>query len=238
MPPGHGVAPNAATGVQGVLSARRKKKGGPSNKGGKPNIQLIRNVIVGVAAVMLLLMLTSVVSKKSTPKKKPGGAAGAAAAGEATPAPAVPKALRGNRTDDEILREAERLYGTGSTYLREYQIADESLWTAVDFFHKAQAEMALVDPSKWPGFAREIDPKIAEAQGLLEQEFKDSKINYVREKQSGRYAEAIAEMERVMRMFPDRNDARHKFARDQIKIVRHLMEGGKSKFGFGGGDDG
>ena len=206
----------------GVLSARRRKK--PKGKA-PPNIQLIRNVVVALASVMVLLSIVSVVISRTKPKVVP----------VATPTPEVvddpyeglPKVGRGDRLDSEVLSAAEKAWGTGRTYLREYQIADENLWMSITFYKRCKAELLLLDASLWPSWTRELDTKIGEAEGLLDQEYRHVKLNFVKFYQSGDYEQADRAIERAIRMIPDREDERHQYMRNQQKRIRNLKSGGK-----------
>jgi hypothetical protein len=90
-----------------------------------------------------------------------------------------------------------------------------------------------VPPESWPAFAGEMDRKLAEAEGLLDAEFRRIKLSYVREKSAGNYDRALAEMERLQRIFPDKDDARHQFARKQKTVLNRLMSGKKDSGVFG-----
>ncbi len=238
-PPGMpGRAPGGHPGMpsQGVISARRKRKkgggkGGGGGGGSQPlNIQLIRNVVVGLAAVMVLLMITSAIINRSpstnggvktpVPTVPPGG----------TPTPAPDgDAARRDRTDEEIIRDAESAFQTATTYLRQHRIADENLSISIENFRQARAELGLVDMARWPAWTADIDPKTAEAEGLLDQKFKEAKLAYVRSYQSADYERALQELERILRLVPDKNDSRNDYARTRIRTIREIMSGGKKK---------
>ncbi len=227
--PGTGQGPPVGEGgqTQGVLSARRRKKS-PRGKA-PPNIQLIRNVVVSLAAVMVLLSIVSVVMKKTSPKPKEALPAVAEVVDD--PAAGLPVVTRGDRLDSEILASAEKAWGTGRTYLREYQIADENLWMSITFFKRCKAELLLLDASLWPSWTRELDTKIGEAEGLLDQEYRHVKLNFVKFYQSGDYEQADRAIERAIRMIPEREDERHQYMRNQQKRIRNLSTGKKGRWG-------
>lgn len=211
----------------GVLSARRRKK--PKGKT-PPNIQLIRNIVVALAAVMVLLSVVSVIISRTEPNKNDMPPA-------PTPVPVddpyegLPKVDRGDRLDSEILSAAEKAWGTGRTYLREYQIADENLWMSLTFFKRCKAELLLLDASLWPSWTRELDTRIGEAEGFLDQEYRHVKLNFVKFYQSGDYEQADRAIERAIRMIPDREDERHQYMRNQQKRIRNLKSGSKGRWG-------
>lgn len=226
--------PGASSGgASGVMSAKRrpkKKKGKKKGKGGTPpNLPLIRNaVLIGAGVVVLLSFAYALTGDGDKPAPKPQASAETAAP---EPEPLPP---RNDRTDQEIIAEAQRLFGIGSTYLREYQIADENLWTSVDYMKQAKNQLRLVPAENWPAFAAELDRKIAEAEGLLDQEFRRIKLSYVREKSAGNYDRAYEEMDRLQRIFPDKEDERFQFGRKQKKVLDRLMRGKKGGGVFGG----
>ncbi|MCO4768759.1 MAG: FHA domain-containing protein [Deltaproteobacteria bacterium] len=227
--PGPG-APGPRRSSSGVITAKkRKKKGRGKGKGKKapPNLPLIRNVVLVGAAVVILLSFAYALTQPSTAPVAPGP-------GTTTPTPEeIILPPRNDRTDQEIIAEAQRLFGIGSTYLREYQIADENLWTSVEFMKRSKGQLGLVPPENWPAFASEMDRKIAEAEGLLDQEFRRLKLAYVREKSAGNYDRALEEMERLQRIFPDKEDERYQFGRKQKKVLDKLMRGKKGGSVFG-----
>jgi hypothetical protein len=232
-PPGmpQGARPGMPSpGSSGLISARRRKKkpGGEAKGGpGKPvNVQLVRNIVVGLAAVMVLMMLTTFVIEKSSSGDDTGNELPEAA----TPPPeTIVTSTRGDRTDEEIVRDAESAFQTASTYLRQHRIADENLSISIENYRQSKAELAIVDPAKWPGWTSEIDPQLEEAEGLLDQKWKDAKLNYIRFYQSSDYDRALQELERILRLVPDKNDSRNDYARTRIRAVRDIMSGGKKK---------
>jgi hypothetical protein len=233
MAPGAGQThPDGPPGQNaGVLSATRRRK---KPRGGKapPNIQLIRNVVVALAAVMILLSVISVVLKKTESAKKV--VATPTPVTEPDPFEGLPKVDRGDRLDSEILASAEKAWGTGRTYLREYQIADENLWMSITFFKRCKAELLLLDASLWPSWTSELDARIGEAEGNLDQEYRHVKLNFVKFYQSGDYEQADRAIDRALRMIPDREDERHQYMRNQQKRIRNLKSGGKSPGRWGG----
>lgn|GEM_PF-1692597 len=226
MPPGGGATAPPAAGVQSQRQRPRRKKGGgrPSHQGG-PNIPLIRNVVVAFAVVMALLTVLKLVVDSRGGKAKP------APTPVVDEGPAVDEGptVDPTRTTDEILEAAKKYFGTADNYLRNYRISDDSLWTAIQYFKKARAELRYVDPAQWPSWAQEIDSKIAQAEGLLDQEFSSAKLNFVKDYQSGNFEGALKETNRVMRMIPDKEDERHKYMKNQSKRIKRSMKGkGKS----------
>ncbi len=218
-PPGH-------AGAQSVdrPRKRRKKKGGPAN------LPLIRNVVLVAAAIIVLLAFAYALTQ---PGARGGPEIPTQTVEAETPEPHPPKPDDDPRTDEEILREAQKLFGTGATYLREHRIADENLWTAKEYMERARTELYYVPSEKWPPFAPEIEQKLAETEGLLDQEFRRLKLAYVREKSAGDYERAMEELERLQRVFPSKDDQRHLFARKQKQALNKLMSGGGETSYFG-----
>ncbi len=250
MPPGmpqapHGMPgapgmPGAAPGdprsaqsqsASGVMSAKKKRKKGKGRTGPPSNLPMIRNIVLAGAGIVILLSFAYALTQPGSSGTEPA---------TPEPTPEVDDGLAGcaeiernSRTDQEVVAEAQRLFGIGSTYLREYQIADENLWTSVDFMRKSKCELALVPPEKWPAFSSEMDRKMSEAEGRLDQEFRSLKLAYVQHKSAGDYDRALEDMERLQRVFPDREDERHQFARKQKKVLSRLMSGKKGGGVFG-----
>jgi hypothetical protein len=208
-----------------VVSARKTK--GKGKKRAAPNAQMIRNVAIVVIAVSVLLIVVALVQKS--------GGTNAANSPAATPkapenlALALPTVERGPRTDEEILTEADRLYRVASKFHEEYLVSDERLWEAFSRYQQTKALLLLVDQGKWPTFAREIQPRVDEVSALLDSEYRRARINYVRDKDARNYEKGIQEMDRLLRIFPDKNDTRHQFARTKKRQLRSMMSGKKGK---------
>ena len=235
-PPGMPSAPGQGGPVQSARkkppAGKKRKKGGKSKGGSKgkngdgPNLPLIRNVVLVATAVVVLLSFAYTLTQPSgNDAKKPAPKAET----EEVVEEVLPPTARNDRTDQEILAEAQRLFNIGSTYLREYQIADENLWSSVQYMKRAKAELMLVPTESWPPFAAELDRKTAEAEGMLDQEFRRIKLGYVREKSAGNYRRAMEEIERMMRVFPERDDERNDFARREKQRLERLIRGDKKK---------
>jgi len=221
MHPGPGRASS-----QSVERPRKKRK---KKSKSAPNLPLIRNVVLVAAAIIVLLAFAYALTQPGDDGPEPP----TASVETETAAPLPVKPADDPRTDEEIIREAQKLFGTGSTYLREYRIADENLWTAKEYMERAQTELYYVPSEKWPPFAPEIEAKLADTEGLLDQEFRRLKLAYVREKSAGNYERAMEELERLQRIFPSKDDQRHLFARKQKKALNKLMSGGGSTGYFG-----
>ena len=236
---GQATAPPGPAPLEG--SARRKKA-----KAQNANLRLIRNGALAMMGVVVLVCLVYVVIVKTAPKPTRGlppatSVQGRAGQGDRTGQPGDPDAPkvskdpvidRGTRTDEELLVEAERLFGIGSTYLREYRFDCGNLALSKSYLLKSRGHFNLVDPVRWGPVAAQIDAKVQEAEGLLDQEFRKQKIAYVREKQSGRYDQAMENLDGIVCLFPERDDDRHKFARTQQAEIRRLMSGSEEKGPF------
>jgi hypothetical protein len=220
---------------QGVVSARRRRKKGKAGGPGKQplNIQMVRNIVVGLAAVMVLLMITSfIINRSGTSGAGSGEGLPLPTVEPGTPAEVLPAAgasTRKDRTDEEIVRDAESAFQTATTYLRQHRIADENLSVSIENFRQARSELSLVDESRWPAWAADIDPKMAEAEGKLDQKFKEAKLAYVRAYQSNDFERGLQELERILRLVPEKTDSRNDYARTRIRTLREMMSGGKKK---------
>jgi len=215
----------------GLVSARQRKRKRPPGKGGKGgkgggglNIQLIRNVVVGLAVVMLLLMVTSLIIDKTEPTKPEPTATNVA-----EPEVAGPVVQRADRTDEEIVRDAHDDFRRGDHYLEQWRIADENLSFAIQQFRKSEAELALVDRAKWPDWTALLVPKLDEAERKLDEKFVSAKLDYVRYYQSADYERAMMEIELMLRLVPEKTDPRNEYARERKRRIRALMSGGGKK---------
>lgn len=243
-PGGEVTAPPGPAPFDAAAGSVRKPKGEKRRAAEQAaRLRQIRNIVLVAMGLVLLICVSYLVATPKKTKKRSGSTSVAAAkeaaekgTGSVTATPAVPAAAavvidRGARSDDELLTEGERLYNIGATYLREYRFDDGNLDLSISYFEKSRGHFALVDAARWPQVANEIDARVQEARGLLDQEFRKAKINYVREKQSGRYDQAMSELERILRLFPDKDDERHQFAKKQQSDLRSLMAGGKKNDG-------
>ena len=227
MPPGMPGMPPPVPGAPaspGLVSARQRKRKRPPAKGGKGgglNIQLVRNVVVGLAVVMLLLMLTSLIIEKTDPSSS----SATAPVIDEPITPAGPVVGRNDRTDEEIVRDAHEDFRRGDHYLEQWRIADENLAFAILQFRQAEAQLGLVDRTRWPDWTAGLGPKLAEAEERLDQKFVSAKLDYVRYYQSADYQRAMAEIELMLRLVPNKDDPRNEYARDRKRRIRALMSG-------------
>jgi len=183
------------------------------------NLPLIRNVAVAVAVLLVVITVLG---------KILGG--GEEVAQQVTQAPEVEKekcasAQREGRTDQEIVQDAQRGFEKGEVYFRQWQISDDSLSVALSAFCAAKANLGLVDKSKWPAFARELEPAIAAAEEKVDREYSRIRISYNHYQQMGDLQMAREEMERVLILIPESSDERHQFARRKINAVKAKMSG-------------
>ncbi|MBN95445.1 MAG: hypothetical protein CL928_15495 [Deltaproteobacteria bacterium] len=192
-----------------------------------PNIQLVRNIVLGMAALVGLILVSFVALSRvmTDPPNQP------TETGTTEDRDRLPEVSVDGRTPEEIVRDAEVAYNKAVTFMRESQVADGNLWLAISKFKEAKAELLLVEPSLWPPFAREINPGIQKAEGLSDEEFTKAKLKHAHYRQSGDYEMAMEEMNRVTRMIPDREDDRNQYARRQKKALRALMAGTKKESG-------
>ena len=190
---------------------------------------MIRNVAVVVIAVSILLIVVTLVQRGGGTQQVNSATTATKPSGPDNPAEALPVVERGPRTDEEILAEADRLYRVAKKFHEEYLVSDERLWEAYSRYQRTKALLLLVDQAKWPGFAREIQPRVDTVKELLDAEYRRARINYVRDKDARNYEAGILGMDRLIRMFPDKNDTRNEFARAKKRQLRAMMTGKKKK---------
>ena len=221
MPPG--PPPGAGGGWQGKgpQKPRRKKQASPSSGSGLQglNIPFLRNVLVGLAGVLVVtIVLGKVLGSGPDPAE------------QVVNKPEVKKekcaqATRDGRTDQEIVQDAQRGFEKGEVYFRQWQISDDSLSVALGAFCQAKGNLGLVDRSKWPPFARELEPAIMAAEEKVDREYSRMRISYNHYQQMGDLPMARGEMERVLVLIPEPSDERHQFARRKINAVKARMAG-------------
>jgi hypothetical protein len=222
MPPG-------ATSLQsGAPQSRPGRSRGKKRSVARGNTQLIRNIAIAAGAVLVLLLIavavgTRVLNKTPASNQQPG-----AIVEVVDEAP--PLVERGDRSDEDIIRQAQEDYQRGQVYFREAAVGDENLWESIRFYQRAEAELGLVDASLWPPFAREIAPKIQRAQGQLDQEYRRIKMSFVGYYQSADWRRAGEELELLMRIIPESEDPRNKWAKkNKAKVKKRLRSMPKKK---------
>ena len=218
MPPG-AASLQSSSARQGAGGKRRKVRSGRVG-----NTQLMRNLAIVGGAVMVLLLIAAAVGTRllSTSSSKTDGDAATKAAAVAPEVPDI-RVQRGDRSNDEILRQAHEDYQRGQVYFREAAVGDENLWESLRYYESAEAELALLDESLWPPFARDIPQKIERAQTQLDKEFKKIKVSFFGYYQSADWRRADQELELLMRIIPDPEDPRYKWAkRNKAKVKKHL----------------
>jgi len=190
-------------------------------------------VIVGGVLLVLLLVVAAIGVKRSSK-----GSAGVETARQATAKAKVaeedsvgPIVKRGERSDEEILRQAKEDYQRGEVYFREAAVGDQNLWESINFYQRAEAELGLLDTSIWPKFAGDIPSKIQSAQGMLDQEYRRIKLSFVGYYQSADWRRADGELELLMRKIPDDTDPRYKWAKKHKAKVKKRLRGMPKKKG-------
>ncbi len=224
-----GMPPGAASLQRG--GAQRGSRGGrrKARSSRVGNTQLMRNLVIVSGAVMLLLVIAAAVGTRVLSNRSAGtGAAGTVTASTGkTPASPVEEVKtgveRGDRSNEEILRQAHEDYQRGQVYFREAAVGDENLWESLRYYENAEAELALLDRALWPPFARDIPQKIERAQDQLDKEFKKIKVSFLGYYQSADWRRADQELDLLMRIIPEPEDPRHKWAkRNKSKVKKHL----------------
>jgi len=189
---------------------------------------LIRNIAIAAGAVLILLLIAVTVGTrvlKKTPVSTPQAGAVVPVVDEGPPL-----VERGDRSDEEIIRQAQEDYQRGQVYFREAAVGDENLWESIRFYQRAEAELGLVDAALWPAFAREIAPKIQRAQDQLDQEYRRIKMSFVGYYQSADWRRANEELELLMRIIPESEDPRNKWAKkNKAKVKKRLRSMPKQK---------
>ena len=180
-PPGMpGMPPGASSLQSGAPQAKAGRPRRKSRGGARGNSQLIRNLAIAGGAVLVLLLIAVAVGTRVLSK---AGGQRIADPAPGTSAPPVeegpPLVERGDRSNEDIIRQAQEDYQRGQVYFREAAVGDENLWESIRFYQRAEAELGLVDSALWPPFAREIAPKIQRAQGQLDQEYRRIKMSFV-----------------------------------------------------------
>jgi len=234
MPPGAASLQNPGAVPAGGGKRRARSKGGAGNS------QLLRNiVIVGAVLCVLIGVLVAIIFGGVTGLRVLGNRGGESAEGLARkageeaqlePEPTGPSIERGERSNEEILRQAQGDFQRGQVYFREAAIGDENLWESIRFYQRAQAELSLVAPELWPPFAREIEPQVQRAQGMLDKEYRRIKMSFVGRYQSNDWARANEDLELLMRIIPDSKDPRYMWAKkNKAKVKKRLRSMPKRK---------
>ncbi len=193
------------------------------------NTQLMRNLAIVGGAVMVLLVIAAAAGSRVLSNRSASNGTVSTGTTSKVPTPGLEveggKAgvVRGDRSNEEVLRQAHEDYQRGQVYFREAAIGDENLWESLRYYEAAEAELALLNSSLWPPFARDIPQKIERAQEQLDKEFKKIKVSFLGYYSSGDWRRADQELNLLMRIIPEPEDPRHKWAKkNKSKVKKHL----------------
>jgi hypothetical protein len=109
-----------------------------------------------------------------------------------------------------------RLLAIGSSKLREWRISDENLWTGREYLQQALAQSKCLDATVYADDIMNIGDRLVECEQKIGQEYIQLKMAALRERQSGDMRSARNNLERILRIIPDRRDERHMYARSTL----------------------
>ena len=216
----------------------RKRRTRPKGVAGNP--QLLRNIVI-VGAVLFVLggvgmtIIFGAMGSRGGDSKDLSGRAGASTDGsgegllEGQKQPVL-GIERANRSNEEILRQAQEDFQRGQVYYREAAIGDENLWQSIRFYQQAEAELRLIDPELRPPYTRELSSQIQRAQGMLDKETSRIKMSFVGHYQSNDFVRASADLELLLRVVPAPEDPRYMWAKKNLaKVKKRLRSMPKKK---------
>ena len=189
----------------------------------------MRNLAIVGGVVMVLLVIAAAAGSRVLSNRSASNGTVSTGTTSKVPTPGLEAeggkagVVRGDRSNEEVLRQAHEDYQRGQVYFREAAIGDENLWESLRYYEAAEAELALLNSSLWPPFARDIPQKIERAQEQLDKEFKKIKVSFLGYYSSGDWRRADQELNLLMRIIPEPEDPRHKWAKkNKSKVKKHL----------------
>lgn len=121
---------------------------------------------------------------------------------------------------EEQLRVARR-------YWEQRDMGDDKLFQAVTAYKQGLSALETLNPK--PAFAQDLTAELREAVDLLTTRYEAAAFAVDQAMNTQRYERAAEELQRILRMIPDRDDERNLKATEQLLMIenRYLRKGGR-----------
>ena len=103
--------------------------------------------------------------------------------------------------------------------------AENELFQSVQAYRQGLSYLETLNPK--PDFAADLTRGLDEAEALLDQRYNDLRFQVEQAENTGRLDDAARLLQRVLRLIPDREDARHEAAQIRLLTLENLKKGGR-----------
>jgi tetratricopeptide (TPR) repeat protein len=122
----------------------------------------------------------------------------------------------------KILEDAETEFIKARDLYKKLDVRPSNLYEAIMALRSSQIRLKWIEPK--PDFYKEANELEQQAQKTLDDRVADLTSSAHLEKQTGRLEEALQKYRQVVDILPDRNDPRHRNARDAVLDLTRLIE--------------
>jgi tetratricopeptide (TPR) repeat protein len=102
-------------------------------------------------------------------------------------------------------------------YWEQRDLGDDKLWLAIVAYRKGLSAIDTLNPK--PTYVTELNDGLQEAETLLAKRYEDVHFQVEQAINTQRYDVAIRQLQKIIRMIPDREDSRHRQASEKLLTV-------------------
>jgi len=132
---------------------------------------------------------------------------------------------RSGRSDAELVADAKKAFDVGCKKMEEHHLQDENLTVAIRKLSEAKQTLELL--AQPPSLAGEVDAKLAEAEDLREEKYRDALFRYQKLRRAGNLREGQAELEFILRLIADEEDPRYQAAARDLVAIEEARQGNR-----------
>ena len=132
---------------------------------------------------------------------------------------------RDGRSDAELVAAAKKAFDVGCKKLEEHHLQDENLTVAIRKLSEAKQTLELL--AQPPSLMNEVDKKLAEAEDLREEKYRDALFRYQKLRRAGNLRDGQTELEFILRLIADEEDPRYQAAARDLVAIGEARQGGR-----------
>ena len=112
-------------------------------------------------------------------------------------------------------------------YWEQRDLGDDKLWLAIVAYKKGLSAIDTLNPK--PAYVKALTDGLQTAEALLSERYEDAHFQVEQAVTTQRYDVAVQQLQKIMRMIPDREDARNRQASEKLLTVeqRRNVKGGR-----------
>jgi len=132
---------------------------------------------------------------------------------------------RDGRSDAELVAASKKAFDVGCKKMEEHHLQDENLTVAIRKLAEAKQTLELL--AQPPSLMGEVNNKLAEAEDLREEKYRDALFRYQKLRRAGNLREGQAELEFILRLIADEDDPRYQAAARDLVALEEARQGGR-----------